>query len=184
MLSQKELKESIEKLQKVPQTVAVQVFSAILENLNLYQKSIDSSAIEILEKPSKEVVAIKDLDKLNEYLLALSKMRLYIQTEVNQRDIYTTFEEGDYQKNLNRLRQLKKNLIRNAKSVKEEENILLSQDKELEKQKRMIDISKMYQKTLYSYNGIIEEMGNAMKRIISKREMELQSELSKPKAYN
>lgn len=183
MLSKKELNETVEKLKKVPQTIAVQTFTAILKNLNLYFDSVDPSAIEILDKPAREVAAIKDLDKLNEYLLAIAKMRLYLQTEVNTRDVYTTFEEGEYRKQLNILKEKRRNQIRTAKTEKAQENMLLALDKDLQARSRMIEVSKMYQKTLGSYDSILEEKGNALKRMINKRELEFQSELSKTKTY-
>ena len=178
MLTNKELKELTKKLENIPQTIPVQVFTAILKNMNLYYKSIDQSALDAMALTAKELVAEKNLDKLNEYLLAIAKMKPQILTEVNIRDVYTTLDiESNYSKKLTQEKILQKNKIRNAKSNKEEEDILLAKSKDLEKSKRTMEISKTYQKMLESYLSRLESIENALKRIIEKRQKEYEFEL-------
>ncbi len=177
MLSKKELDKIILDLEKEPDTIDVKVYKAILDNLCLNVGRIDPSATEVLEMDSKDIVAIKDFDKLNCYLLAISKYIIYILNYVNKGKIYMESLERNYWRQLIELQNGQyKNLIRNLKSNKEKEDYILMHEKKLETTKITIDMVKAYYNNLATYIPCLQSLESDLKYVINKRRIEFEME--------
>jgi hypothetical protein len=180
MLSKKEHEELIKTLEdKEPKSIEVKVFMAIVKNMNLNIDTIDPAAKEVMEMSAEEIVAIKSFDKLNTLLLGLNKMRIYVQSDINRKDIYVTALKIEYEKELfiELEKNKTKNLLRNEKSDSAKEKRLLLYNKDLAKRKIIIRVLDKYVQSLSKYIDLLEEKGNSLKRIIDKRKMEYEIEI-------